>query len=94
MVCACEHRTHTYAGIIYAAGHRDDCFMAGQGLTRTTMRVPLSALAQCSITYTPIDERYSVLVHVREHPLIILQQDRVFNVSCNREVRVQKLLRH
>jgi hypothetical protein len=60
--------------------------MAGQGLTRTTMRVPLSALAQCSITYTPVDERYNVLVHVREHPLIILQQDRVFNVSCNREV--------
>ncbi len=27
-------------------------------------------------------EQYFVLLHVREHPMVILQQDRTFNVSC------------
>uniref|UniRef100_A0A914WYR1 ZP domain-containing protein n=1 Tax=Plectus sambesii TaxID=2011161 RepID=A0A914WYR1_9BILA len=73
-----------FRGIIYASERQSECRALGKGAKETLIDIPLTDFDRCNVHYDPATEEYSVTLNVHEHPIIILQQDRVFNLSCSR----------
>jgi len=68
--------------MLYTRNHENSCFARGLGFLKTTINVPLTAEDQCGVKYNPATETYYILLEVRQHQMIILQDDRTFNITC------------
>uniref|UniRef100_A0A0M3IRK6 ZP domain-containing protein n=1 Tax=Ascaris lumbricoides TaxID=6252 RepID=A0A0M3IRK6_ASCLU len=58
------------------------CRMNGTGKTETHYRIAFKSSKECNVKYSQVDDTYSVQIEVNEHPVLILQQDRIFDLVC------------
>lgn len=50
-----------FRGVVYAEGHRTDCYAMGYGLRETSLSVPFAAIDRCGIQYdSVIDALYTI----------------------------------
>ncbi|KHN87663.1 hypothetical protein Tcan_11303 [Toxocara canis] len=74
--------TQPFFGAIHAIDRYQGCRINGTGKTETHYRIPFTSAKECNVKYSQIDDVYSVQIEVNEHPVLILQQDRIFDLIC------------
>uniref|UniRef100_A0A7E4UYG4 ZP domain-containing protein n=1 Tax=Panagrellus redivivus TaxID=6233 RepID=A0A7E4UYG4_PANRE len=80
-------RTSTnFSGIAYARDHANTCNATGNGGTVQRFKLAFDTDGlRCGFKTDTDTETVSLQLEVHEHKLLILQQDRVFNISCSRK---------
>uniref|UniRef100_A0A915BMK1 ZP domain-containing protein n=1 Tax=Parascaris univalens TaxID=6257 RepID=A0A915BMK1_PARUN len=74
--------TQPFFGAIHAIDRYQACRMNGTGETETHYRIAFKSWKECNVKYSQADDTYSVQIEVNEHPVLILQQDRIFDLVC------------
>uniref|UniRef100_A0AC35FTY0 ZP domain-containing protein n=1 Tax=Panagrolaimus sp. PS1159 TaxID=55785 RepID=A0AC35FTY0_9BILA len=74
-----------FNGIAHSKDESLNCTTIGNGTTVTKLIIPLGAdNNQCGVKFNKDTGLYWVDIEVHEHKLLILEQDRLFNVTCDK----------
>ncbi|KAE9553867.1 hypothetical protein FO519_002908 [Halicephalobus sp. NKZ332] len=75
-----------FLGIAHPKDRLSTCSITGNGTSYTKLTIPLwSEGNKCGVRYDQDTNLYSVDVEVHEHRMLILEQDRIFHVTCDKK---------
>jgi len=92
VVSVAVRTTTPFQGIAHSRGHISACNVTGDGSLVTKMIIPLWGEGnKCGVRFDQETGLYNVDVEVHEHRKLILEQDRVFHITCDKKFVALKM---
>uniref|UniRef100_A0A0M3JCX1 ZP domain-containing protein n=1 Tax=Anisakis simplex TaxID=6269 RepID=A0A0M3JCX1_ANISI len=71
-----------FFGSLHAMDRYQSCRINGTGRKQLHYYIAFTNTQECNVKYDKKNDLYSIQMEVNEHPVLILQQDRIFDLIC------------